>query len=136
MHRFLCWRVRPAYAFVAQLVEHWPEEPGVTGSMPVERTKNGVVAQSGERLHGMQEATGSIPVFSTNHNSRRLARRFPAAVAQLVEHRIENPGVAGSIPAGSTTLWGMKASGLSRRDLTPENVGSNPTAPAYKFRPV
>jgi hypothetical protein len=30
------------------------------------RTSYGGLAQLGERLHGMQEVTGSIPVFSTN----------------------------------------------------------------------
>jgi hypothetical protein len=28
---------------------------------------NGAIAQLGERLHGMQEVSGSIPLSSTNH---------------------------------------------------------------------
>ena len=31
-----------------------------------------------------------------------FAVRTEGAIAQLVEHRTENPGVAGSIPAGTT----------------------------------
>ena len=33
------------------------------------RRQHGGLAQLGERLHGMQEVTGSIPVFSTNLNT-------------------------------------------------------------------
>ena len=44
------------------------ESASSTGSLPV-RTVSlayGDVAQLGERLHGMQEVRGSIPLFSTN----------------------------------------------------------------------
>ena len=32
----------------------------------------GGLAQLGERLHGMQEVTGSIPVFSTTKTCQRI----------------------------------------------------------------
>ena len=35
-------------------------------------------------------------------NREKMAPAHPGQVAQLVEHRTENPGVAGSIPALST----------------------------------
>ena len=35
-------------------------------SSPADGTTDGGLAQLGERLHGMQEVTGSIPVISTN----------------------------------------------------------------------
>jgi hypothetical protein len=44
--------------------------------------------------------------------------KHDGAIAQLVEHRTENPGVAGSIPAGTTSrkagfsrLFALKESG-------------------------
>lgn len=46
------------HAAVAQLVEHWPEEPGVIGSIPIRSTtpwQQGPIAQSGR-------AAGSYPV--------------------------------------------------------------------------
>jgi hypothetical protein len=36
----------------------------------------GAIAQLGERLHGMQEVSGSIPLSSTNSNPRRQAGVF------------------------------------------------------------
>ena len=36
-----------------------------SGAGASRRRQHGGLAQLGERLHGMQEVTGSIPVFST-----------------------------------------------------------------------
>jgi hypothetical protein len=47
----------------------------------------GALAQLGEHLPCKQDVVGSIPTGSTN-----------GLVAQLVEHRAENPGVSGSTP--------------------------------------
>lgn len=144
MHSFPCWRVTPAYASVAQLVEHRPEEPGVTGSIPVGRTRQWGCSSVGRALawhargHGFDsrllhhftgyEGKWSKPPGSDpgerrfesdcprHHSLARTmgspspqctnkagaARRSNALVAQLVEHRFEKPGVAGSTPAEST----------------------------------
>ena len=61
---------------------------------------HGSIAQLGEHLPYKQRVTGSSPVVPTK--SRR--QRFYAPVAQLVEQRIENPRVVGSIPTGGTTV--------------------------------
>ena len=49
-------------------------------------------------------------------------------VAQLVEHRTENPGVGGSIPP-RTTKREMEESGRPRLPWTQELAGSNPAFP-------
>jgi hypothetical protein len=41
------------------------------------------------------------------HAFRKRARSLHGVVAQLVEHRTENPGVAGSIPARTTIFYLM-----------------------------
>ena len=57
----------------------------------------GGVAQLGERLNGIQEVRGSIPLTSMAGESRIL-RLFVAGIAQLVEHNLAKVGVAGSSP--------------------------------------
>ena len=70
---------------------------------------NGPIAQLGERLNGIQEVRGSIPLASTAGVSEELAGvdvvrvesldRIPhAGIAQLVEHNLAKVGVAGSSP--------------------------------------
>lgn len=54
--------------------------------------KFGAVAQLGERLHGMEEVAGPIPVSSTKFGS----------VAQLVEQPAHTRYVEGSIPPTAT----------------------------------
>ncbi|CAI8742640.1 hypothetical protein EMIT0P218_140078 [Pseudomonas sp. IT-P218] len=39
--------------------------------VPPRGEKSGAIAQLGERLHGMQEVSGSIPLSSTNFTSSR-----------------------------------------------------------------
>src|SRR5260221_14727209 len=51
----------------------------------------GGVAQLGERLNGIQEVRGSIPLTSTGPEQT-------AGIAQLVEHNLAKVGVAGSSP--------------------------------------
>ena len=41
-----------------------------------------------------------------------FAIRKVGAIAQLVEHRTENPGVPGSIPGGTTLRWPQIPAGL------------------------
>ncbi len=52
------------FGLVAQLVEHRSEKAGVGRSIRPEST-SGVLAQLGERLHGMQKVAGSNPADST-----------------------------------------------------------------------
>ncbi|CAI8808333.1 hypothetical protein EMIT093MI4_10596 [Pseudomonas sp. IT-93MI4] len=40
---------------------------------PPRGEKSGAIAQLGERLHGMQEVSGSIPLSSTNFTVQGLA---------------------------------------------------------------
>ena len=65
----------------------------------------GGVAQLGERLNGIQEVRGSIPLTSIPAPAPiRLAEscggraRKSAGIAQLVEHNLAKVGVAGSSP--------------------------------------
>src|SRR5919199_5034950 len=70
----------------------------------------GGVAQLGERVNGIHEVRGSIPLASTWSDAvstwRRRSRRpvapptlvLPAGIAQLVEHNLAKVGVAGSSP--------------------------------------
>jgi hypothetical protein len=47
------------------LVERCVRDAKVAGSNPVIPTSHGGIAQMGERLNGIQEASGSIPLIST-----------------------------------------------------------------------
>ena len=73
----------------------------VAGSNPVTSTicstDFGAIAQLGERLHGMQEVSGSIPLGSTN-------QRVIGCLAQLVERRPYKTDVGGSIPSAPTNF--------------------------------
>jgi hypothetical protein len=84
--------------------------------MGINAVRSGGVAQLGERLNGIQEVRGSIPLasmagFGTPVARIRWAREepawtrvglpvrtFPAGIAQLVEHNLAKVGVAGSSP--------------------------------------
>ena len=75
---------------------------------------NGGVAQLGERVNGIHEVRGSIPLASTPRQDRvpvrawtwlreggdsaRLPSLVVAGIAQLVEHNLAKVGVAGSSP--------------------------------------
>ena len=70
--------------------------------------KYGVIAQLGERLHGMQEVIGSIPISST------ISRSLSGGIAQLGEHLLCKQRVIGSIPFTSTIhilMWGYSSVG-------------------------
>ena len=72
--------------------------------------RSGVIAQLGERLHGMQEVNGSIPFSSTNDKENNLP---DGGIAQLGEHLLCKQRVYGSIPYTSTiTLKTLKRSFL------------------------
>ena len=61
----------------------------------------GGVAQLGERLNGIQEVRGSIPLASMPGSVRDAVRAvvgLTAGIAQLVEHNLAKVGVAGSSP--------------------------------------
>jgi hypothetical protein len=77
----------------------------------VDLSCSGVIAQLGERLHGMQEVRGSIPRSSTTTNSRRMApigiirqQHLCGVIAQLGERLHGMQEVRGSIPRSSTTF--------------------------------
>src|SRR2546427_5685397 len=96
---------------------------------------NGGVAQLGERVNGIHEVRGSIPLASTERAARaaraaeggragggggtqkpteRLNWPTHAGIAQLVEHNLAKVGVAGSSPV-SRSPWrrGVEQSGSS-----------------------
>jgi hypothetical protein len=72
----------------------------------------GVIAQLGERLHGMQEVRGSIPRSSTTICSKRqraartccLMKKEFGVIAQLGERLHGMQEVRGSIPRSSTNF--------------------------------
>ena len=55
---------------LAQLAEHLTFNQGVRSSSLRWITNSGGVAHLGERLNGIQEVVGSIPIVSTNKKSR------------------------------------------------------------------
>ena len=79
-----------------------PYKHGVTGSSPVVPTKFGAVVQlvRTPACHAGGRGFKSLPRRQTGC----ILYPIYAQVAQLVEQRIENPRVAGSIPALGTTL--------------------------------
>jgi hypothetical protein len=68
--------------------------------------RSGGVAQLGERLNGIQEVRGSIPLasmtaaisYQPSADSGQLIAAVIAGIAQLVEHNLAKVGVAGSSP--------------------------------------
>ena len=64
--------------------------------------RRGVIAQLGERLHGMQEVIGSIPISST---IKLETKTTDGGIAQLGEHLLCKQRVYGSIPYTSTTIF-------------------------------
>ena len=107
------------------MVEHSAVNRVVAGSSPAWGAICGALAQLGERLNGIQEVVGSIPIGSTIISTicdigvspsgkaqdfdsciPWFESRHPshcAQIAQSVEQGTENPRVAGSIPALGTT---------------------------------
>ena len=78
---------------------------------PVHRIRSidvGAIAQLGERLHGMQEVSGSIPLSSTNNSMGFIGFScavISGAIAQLGERLHGMQEVSGSIPLSSTKFW-------------------------------
>src|SRR5690606_41454784 len=73
-----------------------PVTPEIAGSSPV----GSATGTNRSRL---------VPLLSYIRLAlRRAAARLRGQVAQLVEHRTENPGVAGSIPALSTNAKALR----------------------------
>ncbi len=71
------------------------------------RCSDGAIAQLGERLHGMQEVSGSIPLSSTKPLSHQVWSVTPesrGAIAQLGERLHGMQEVSGSIPLSSTKI--------------------------------
>jgi hypothetical protein len=75
---------------------------------------NGRVAQLGERIHGMDEAAGSIPVTSTNF-------RFKKSLSPQGERPDGIGKAAGSIPVTSTNFRFKKS--LSGQEERPDGIG-------------
>ncbi len=78
---------------------------------PVPLILIGAIAQLGERLHGMQEVSGSIPLSSTKyfHKSKVFGTKIRksykrGAIAQLGERLHGMQEVSGSIPLSSTKI--------------------------------
>ena len=73
-------------------------------NLPGARPEPGGVAQLGERLNGIQEVSGSIPLASTGgpvppgSSGSGSQSGTIAGIAQLVEHNLAKVGVAGSSP--------------------------------------
>ncbi len=71
------------------------------------RCSDGAIAQLGERLHGMQEVSGSIPLSSTKPTSHQVwsvTLKSRGAIAQLGERLHGMQEVSGSIPLSSTKV--------------------------------
>ena len=70
------------------------------------RCSDGAIAQLGERLHGMQEVSGSIPLSSTKFCTQRIwfVKKSCGAIAQLGERLHGMQEVSGSIPLSSTKI--------------------------------
>ena len=82
------------------------------------KVSTGGVAQLGERLNGIQEVSGSIPLVSTPVGlgwfrmvqvGSGWSRWFSpsAGIAQLVEHNLAKVGVAGSSPVSRLKYSGV-----------------------------
>ena len=80
----------------------------------------GVVAQLGERLHGMQEVTGSSPVYSIASDHQRSAKSL----------RTEDKVITNVPRPATSRAWQGGVRGCSsteeRWHRTPEVAGSNP----------
>ena len=102
---------------------------------------SGGVAQLGERVNGIHEVRGSIPLASMASRAVDESRLSGyiccrhAGIAQLVEHNLAKVGVAGSSPVSRSTWMDTSVAGWSslvaRRAHNPEVVGSNPTPATY-----
>src|SRR2546422_1264275 len=75
---------------------------------------NGGVAQLGERVNGIHEVRGSIPLASMASRAVDESRLSGyiccrhAGIAQLVEHNLAKVGVAGSSPVSRSPVGRLK----------------------------
>ena len=79
----------------------------------VQKILFGAIAQLGERLHGMQEVSGSIPLSSTKFCTQRIwfVKKSCGAIAQLGERLHGMQEVSGSIPLSSTKIQNPRFGG-------------------------
>ena len=75
----------------------------LSGHVRSVRGSAGGVAQLGERLNGIQEVRGSIPLTSMASWWDENGCLF-AGIAQLVEHNLAKVGVAGSSPVSRSLV--------------------------------
>ena len=92
------------------MVEHRSHTPRVAGSNPAHITKQASVAQ---RIRAFR--------YGRKGQGFESSRGLHAAVAQLVEHGIEDPGVGGSIPSCGTIIL-TRGKRLSRWVVAPEKI--------------
>ena len=107
----------------------------------------GGVAQLGERLNGIQEVRGSIPLASIARDRPKkhlkpflglkmalIVNNTHAGIAQLVEHNLAKVGVAGSSPVSRLR---QDASGAVRmRSWYPVRPGRGTRPSAARFPPA
>jgi hypothetical protein len=83
----------------------------LSGVVETARVNAGGVAQLGERLNGIQEVRGSIPLTSMAEVAAENGCLF-AGIAQLVEHNLAKVGVAGSSPVSRSLVRGGAVSSV------------------------
>ena len=83
----------------------------LSGVVETARVNAGGVAQLGERLNGIQEVRGSIPLTSMAQVAAENGCLF-AGIAQLVEHNLAKVGVAGSSPVSRSLVRGGAVSSV------------------------
>ncbi len=64
------------FQFLQKTCLTWHVSSAILNKLSRKTRTSGGLAQLGERLHGMQEVTGSIPVFSTRYRPQRKLRSF------------------------------------------------------------
>src|SRR6218665_2913210 len=94
-HTMKRMRIPPCQAWTTPLEGRLPSMPWGNGSFPRVSLNdwNGALAQLGERLHGMQEVSGSIPLGSTIHTAGRLVRSEIGLQASTLVDEVSSAGV-------------------------------------------
>ena len=77
--------------------------------------------RSGERLHGMQEVTGSIPVISTRkkHRTEMCGAFLVSAVLNSLSHGLHRDSSLGEGALGIAVIFPAKVQSLRTRQLRP-----------------
>ena len=91
----MIWFLARLAAPVAQWIEHWPPEPGATGSNPVRRAKRERRSRLRLRLREKERRFLSLPLTPTLWN-------LVGPLAQLVEQLTLNQRAVGSTPTRPT----------------------------------